>query len=415
MPKIRLVKVHTTRYRDRTGTAVPKGTRGAKKVVELSDKWYAEWRVNGQKQRKPLATDKTVAQKMLGDLILEMERGNAGMVDAFKVFLDQPITEHVADYLSSLKAQEVSDKHFAERSRCLLAVVQACNARILADLTADKVDRYLSSLDTSARTRDTYRAAALGFCNFLVSKDRLDRNPLVKTTKPKGEVVRERRALSPEQLQRILDTTRTRPVLEFSTIRRGERKGQQAANLQDRTRQRLEQLGRERALIYKTAVFTGLRRGEIAALRVCHLHLDAEPFPFLNLPARKTKGKKGHQKDAKLLLVPAFAEELRLWIADTRKQPEDALFSVRNEMVKTLKADLKAAGIPFKDADGRAADFHSLRMTANTMLGDAGIPPKVRMLFMRHSDIRLTMQTYDDASRNDLQGAVKALEKLNLQ
>ena len=101
-----------------------------------------------------------------------------------------PSPEHIADYLSALKSEGVSDKHFSERSRCLLAVIEATGAKRLPELTAEKVDRYLDGLDTSARTRDTYRAAALGFCNWLVKKDRLDRNPLVKTTKPKGEIVR---------------------------------------------------------------------------------------------------------------------------------------------------------------------------------------------------------------------------------
>ena len=84
-------------------------------------------------------------------------------------------------------------------------------------------------------------------------------------------------------------------------------------------------------------------------------------------------------------------------------------------MVKTLKADLKAAGIPFKDEQGRQVDFHALRMTADTMLGIAGVPARVRQLFMRHSDIRLTLQTYDDSSLYELQDAVRAMENLNLR
>ena len=131
MAKIRLMKPSNVRYVDCSGAYVPKGTKGAKKVKETTPKWYAEWRENGKKRRKPLATDKGVAQKMLGDLILEMELSEAGMLDPHKHQLNRPITEHVADYLSSLKQQEVSDKHFSERSRCLLAVIHACKAETL--------------------------------------------------------------------------------------------------------------------------------------------------------------------------------------------------------------------------------------------------------------------------------------------
>ena len=43
---------------------------------------------------------------------------------------------------------------------------------------------------------------------------------------------------------------------------------------------KLERLGRERALIYKTLVLTGLRKGELASLTVGQLALDA-PMPFV--------------------------------------------------------------------------------------------------------------------------------------
>jgi integrase len=80
-----------------------------------------------------------------------------------------------------------------------------------------------------------------------------------------------------------------------------------------------------------------------------------------------------------------------------------------------MKADLKEAGISFKDNEGRQADFHSLRMTADTMLGLAGVPPRLRMLFMRHSDIRLTMQTYDDSAMYEQEQVVRAFEGLGLK
>jgi integrase len=79
-----------------------------------------------------------------------------------------------------------------------------------------------------------------------------------------------------------------------------------------------------------------------------------------------------------------------------------------------MQKDLKVAGIPCHTSQGDA-DFHSLRMTSNVMLGQAGIPARIRQLFMRHSDIRLTMATYDDESFLDLEFAVKAMEGLGLK
>jgi integrase len=168
--------------------------------------------------------------------------------------------------------------------------------------------------------------------------------------------------------------------------------------------------GRERALIYKTAVYTGLRAGEIGSLKPHHLELDKKPFPRLQIPGKLTKN--GQQ--ARLLLVPAFAAELADWIKDAKKEQDDLLFNVPQASARIMQKDLKVAGIPYKTGQGDA-DFHSLRMTANVMLGQAGIPARIRQLFMRHSDIRLTMATYDDEAFLDLESAVKAMEGLGLR
>lgn len=64
-----------------------------------------------------------------------------------------------------------------------------------------------------------------------------------------------------------------------------------------------------------------------------------------------------------------------------------------------LKKDLEVAGIPYKDRLGRQADFHSLRHTFGTNLSLAGVLPRVAMELMRHSDLRLTMKVYTDATQ----------------
>ena len=117
---------------------------------------------------------------------------------------------------------------------------------------------------------------------------------------------------------------------------------------------------------------------------------------------------------AKVLLLPALAKELQQWIFDTNKQANDLLFTVSSKLNNIFRRDLKAAGIAYQDERGRFADFHSLRHAANTILGMAGIPPKLRQLFMRHSDIRLTTATYDDDSLYEMQPVIAALEALNL-
>ncbi|MGA7273660.1 MAG: tyrosine-type recombinase/integrase, partial [Candidatus Udaeobacter sp.] len=70
---------------------------------------------------------------------------------------------------------------------------------------------------------------------------------------------------------------------------------------------------------------------------------------------------------------------------------------------------LKRVGIPYKDAQGRRADFHALRRSMNTHLGQRGVDAQTRQEIMRHSDIRLTLDVYTDKLMLPL---AEAIEKL---
>jgi integrase len=54
-------------------------------------------------------------------------------------------------------------------------------------------------------------------------------------------------------------------------------------------------------------------------------------------------------------------------------------------------------------------DVHSLRHTFATLLARNGVTPSVAQKLMRHSDIRLTMNTYTHLDLADTAGAVAAL------
>ena len=55
-----------------------------------------------------------------------------------------------------------------------------------------------------------------------------------------------------------------------------------------------------------------------------------------------------------------------------------------------VRQDLKAAGIPYRDAAGRVFDFHSLRCQMATLADAAGISPRVVQRLMRHSKLEMT-------------------------
>jgi integrase len=194
------------------------------------------------------------------------------------------------------------------------------------------------------------------------------------------------------------------------TIRTGKRRGQVVGNVGDGVRERLSRLGRERSLMHKMMVLTGLRRGELADLRVCDLVLTA-PLPCIDLPADVAK----HRKAARILLREDLATELADWLQETGKSGVDTVFRVPVELVKILKRDLELAGIAYRDEQGRTLDVHALRHTTATFMSRAKVPPAVAQRIMRHSDIKLTLQVYTDVQQLDEAAALAALPALARQ
>jgi integrase len=236
------------------------------------------------------------------------------------------------------------------------------------------------------------------------------------------------------------------------TVRRGRDAGKPVAELRPETVARLELLGRERALTYKTLVLTGLRKGELATLTVGQLDLDADP-PFLTLDAADEKNREG----STVAIRSDLAADLRQWLADKARAQQEAarnaatvafdpqdlnaterdrrnsdagkrqacqgyaglpsdtlVFDVPTGLVRILDRDLLAAGIPKRDDRGRTVDVHALRHTFGTHLSAAGVFPRTAQAAMRHSKLDLTMNVYTDPRLLDVAGAVEMLPDLPL-
>ena len=73
-----------------------------------------------------------------------------------------------------------------------------------------------------------------------------------------------------------------------------------------------------------------------------------------------------------------------------------------------MARDLDAAGITY-ETDAGILDFHALRGTFATMLSKSGVSPKAAQELMRHSDIRLIMQTYTNLQVRDVADSLTKL------
>jgi len=330
--------------------------------VEMARLYRGRYRLEGDSKitEIPLHTpDKRVAQQRLEQTVREKQMEQSGILapSAVRKAAKSSLEEHLANYVADLTALQRDDQYIYELKNRVRRLIKECGWKQLKDVTADSYQAWRAKQTLSPKTLNEYLGSMSSLLNWMEKHERVARNPLVHVQKVQanGRQVRPRRAFTDDEMQRLLAIAGPRKV------------------------------------IYLTAVYTGLRRSELAALERRDLHLEGEK-PFVNVRASTTKN---HQQ-AVIALHPELVDALRSHVA---KLPAAAsiLFSGMMPTMKRFKADLKAADIAFMTVTGHRADFHSLRHTLATNLARAGTAPRVAMEIMRHSDMRLTAKTYTDA------------------
>ena len=451
------------------------GRDGADRIVTESPTFLAKYR-DGQGFVCEVSTgcrDESAARSVLGELERRAELVKSGVMttaeDAVAVHQHTALTEHLSEYINSMKASGRAESHVTGTKRLITRLIDELSLHRLADIRPEVIERWLAlqavgsktKQGMSARTRNSYLVAMRGFLNWCISRDRLTLNPLTKLDRAdeRSDRRRERRALTEAELSRLLIVARLRPLAEFGreTIKTptdettaSQKRKRATWTLKplafdelnaavEMARERLkdnptflaqqERLGVERALAYKVAVTTGLRRGELASLTIGQLDLDSN-FPHIVLKAADEKNRQGNS----IPLRRDVADELREWIStmQTGKRGSEGviafrrspvaeklpasrrLFTIPKAFCKILNRDLKAAGIPKSDDRGRTIDVHALRHTFGTNLSKAGVAPRVAQSAMRHSSIDLTMNVYTDPRLLDVQGAVESLPSMSV-
>jgi integrase len=454
------------------------GRDGSLRIVLETGRWLAKFR-DGSGVTHEVSTgckDRSAAQTMLTELERRAELVRSGVMSAYQDAISDhqlvPLPNHFVDYLVNMRSRNLSDGHISEVTRYLNTLADECNFARLADVTRTRFDRWMvdrRNEDAGARTLNCFRAAWMGFLNWCVDASRLTSNPLAGVPKSdeRSDRRRQRRSMTESELQRLLYVARWRPLAEygrqrvFETPEDGKRTSWKNTPLTFETidaavelaRERLsenaslmEELkhrGEERQLIYKTMVMTGLRKKELASVKLRNLDLNDDPA-FLTLDAGNEKNREGNS----IPLRADLADDLRDWLSDrlasrqeadrnpatlsfqtetarrqgtvnseseaSRLSSDELLFKVPSSLLTVLNRDLKAAGIPKCDDRGRTLDIHALRHTFGTHLSKAGVPLRTAQAAMRHSSPVLTANIYTDPRLLDVQGAVEALPDLPL-
>jgi integrase len=342
--------------------------------------WYARLQFDGE--LKPCninlkVTDERVANEKLRERVLEHERESLG-IGVPKVqrnTFQSPIADLIAEYVADLETMGRSEGHIRHVNTRLRRLARECNWGQLRDATIESFIRWRSAQKgKAAKTLNEYLATLSAFFGWLWKQNRVPANPFsnLKKVDTRGKATFHRLALTDEQCRRLLEVSGSR--MPF----------------------------------YLVALHTALRRGEINQLRWGDFHLD-EVKPFLIVRAAISKNRKLKSLPVHLEL----AEYLRS-VRPGNVRADELLFPDGVSPMKLVRQDLRAAGIAANDGNGGRIDFHALRTTFITRLQTAGAHPRVAMELARHSEMRLTMNTYTDTSHLPLVSTIQQLPKFGV-
>jgi len=304
-------------------------------------------------------------------LVQEKEKELHGLLPA-KTMRDaaqEPLVKHLKDFIGNLRALGRNNQYIAGSENRLVLLVDQCHWQFPKDVAADSYVKWRSEQKKSAKTLNEYLASAKGLLKWMTKQGRIAVNPLlvVQKTETRGKEVRRRRAYSDEEIQNLLKVA-----------------------------------GKQR-IVYLMAVLTGIRHGELKALRWGDINLSGEK-PSVIVRASISK----NHRQACLPLHPALVTGLAAF-QPAKVSAGDFVFAGLVPRSSVFNVHLKAADISKVDSQGRVVDFHSLRHTFCTILHRAGVPQREAMELMRHNDPRLTATTYADASLFSLRAAVEKL------
>lgn len=366
--------------------------------------------VDGRHRMKSAFTDKESSRRLLQKLETEVARKRMGISDPIKKHVAASVQTHVDDYLAHIKAKGTCDAHQKQAKHDLEKAFKFMKVGSIADIEITATERFVLDMareGLAVKTRNNAITNLKAFCNWLVTIERLDRNPLVTLKKANAEanMTRVRRAFTDDELRDLI-----KAALEQQVSNRLKR----SPNTKPQTLEKLYRTGLERAFTYYLAAYTGLRRNELATLCWEHLSLKSTPA-YITVEAKNSKSRRtdripmSEEVRARLL---AWYKQKSKWNG-TAPLPHDNVVHIPDKLHVHCKNDVKFAKL--NPGKGKTLDFHCLRHTFASWLSRSGAPVRVAQTLVRHADSRTTQKIYTHVDEGDLSRAVNALPTLGME
>lgn len=352
--------------------------------------WSMTWRdptTRKKKKKTTGTTSKALARAIAQQQHEKLVRRAHGLSDPFEEQQNRRIDEHLADYEKALSAKKRNGDYIEQTIKRAERLIEACGWQTISEISSHEAELALGRLTDlrskkklSNGARNGYLTSVKSFCSWLVRSQRVAINPLIGMEKLNAETDRKRvrRPLTPAECDRLVTAAKAGPVVEGMP-------------------------GRERALAYVVAAYTGYRRRSLQSLRVCDFDFDRGT---VTLPPKATKNGKVTNATP---LHPSIIAAIRKAAAGLAPEERVLPRLTKHASADGIKVDLEAAGIPIKDSRGRVVDLHALRGTFSTWLKDTGTSLQDAQKLMHHSDPRLTANTYTTTSTEAARAAISRL------
>lgn len=359
--------------------------------------WYAEYtdHSGARVKRSTKTRNKATAQKILIKWEEDANQRRTGLVDPRAERLQKQtaraLNDHFEEWIGALEAKGVSTKYVDDSKTRWNAILASAEWITLADISPESLESFCAAIKRngrSARTIGQHIQTARGFVKWCIKTGRLSHDPLVAISKPNPELDRRhvRRILLPDEWPHLVATAASCECFGVPRM--------------------------DRPLLYAVAIQTGYRSEELRELQIHNLGTDGKQA-WLTLRAEATKNKSAAKQFITLDLHRRLAE----FIKATERHGADPLFQMCNpgNTSRMIVRDLERARQAWinqtddkqertrREASdflrranfaGEKFDFHSLRHTCGAWLAIQSVHPKTIQSVMRHSTIKLTLDTY---------------------
>jgi integrase len=315
-------------------------TRKTKKGKSYSIKWYDH---RGRQHAKTVGSDRRLAERIRSEKEVAL---NSPEKELDSISYSDFVTEELDVLGKRLAASSVIDA-----KRALRYFSEICGPRTMADIDLAMVERFHSvRLGTVAKAtaNKELRTMKAAFTRA-VRRGYLRENP-GQYVKPVRVPQKALRVLSADDVGKLLDACPSDRWRAFVAL----------------------------------AVTTGLRRGELMALRWCDVEIDALTVRVRNTPGHDTKSGKERAVPLQLSVVPLLRR------LDHRGElifHTETGTSMANNVERGFNAIVKRSGI-------ERCTMHDLRRTFVSQLAMAGVNQAVVQQLAGHSSIMTTVKHY---------------------